>query len=112
QQERGERRVDERQLRRPELQRVEHRRLVPHGDAAVPVDGRVDLGPVVLRGRVDEQGVTGRGQQEQCDRGHEPGGWPYSIHRSVSSALEPAWSCSLIMMSNLAGCVFALVRAL
>jgi hypothetical protein len=82
-QERGERRVDERQLRRAELQRVEHRRLVPHRNAAIPVDGRVDLRPVVLRGRVDEQGITGHGQQEQCDRGHEPGGWPYWSHRSV-----------------------------
>jgi hypothetical protein len=87
-QERGEGRVDERQLRRPEIQRVEHRRPVPHSDAGIPVDGRVDLLPVVLRGRVDEQGITGHGQQEQCDGGDEPGGWPYSSHRSVSSALN------------------------
>ena len=43
-------------------------------DSAVPVDGRVDMRPVVLRGHVDEQGITGYGQQEQCDCGYEPGG--------------------------------------
>jgi hypothetical protein len=40
---------------------------------------------------MDEQGITGHGQQEQRDRGHEPGGWPYSSHRSVSSALRSHW---------------------
>jgi hypothetical protein len=37
---------------------------------------------------VDEQGITDHGQQKQRDGGDEPGGWPYSIHRSVSSALN------------------------
>jgi hypothetical protein len=37
---------------------------------------------------VDEQDMTGHGQQEQCDRGHEPGGWPHPSHRAVSSAMN------------------------